>query len=152
MVTKISFALFFAFLGVICLAQSQDITVSRLSNDINSYVCEEQEQTSDNLTEWIDRLEQYECRNCPVGYNRIDVNGELSYGCLQFQMATFKEQVNLLYEVDTSNFEQADWENLIYSCDFQKRLAYKMIEYDCDNWQHWRTSVAKRGLGVPPIP
>ena len=121
-------------------------SVSRLATDISPNV-KEQFELKDDLTDWIDSLELYECRNCPVGFSKIDTNGLLSYGCLQFQMPTFKQYVKFFY--GDLDLEEADWENLIHSCKFQKGLAYKMISYNPEKWVHWQTSV-KRGLGLPP--
>ena len=62
---------------------------------------------SDNLTQWIDKLEKKECRNCPVGFSKIDNNGLRSYGCLQFQLPTFKQYYTKYYPEVVKNMEEA---------------------------------------------
>lgn len=146
MVTRTSVILFLLFLGAICFAQTRITQESHLTNDISPYVEQEQEETLDNLTKWINELELYECRDCPIGYKRIDTNGYYSYGCLQFQMATFKEYANKFYSLE--NLEETDWQNIISNCDFQKELAYKMIEENSHAVWRWKTSI-ERGLGLP---
>ena len=106
---------------------------------------------SDNLTQWIDKLEEKECRNCPVGFSKIDRNGLRSYGCLQFQLPTFKQYFIRYYPEAAKNMEKTDWENQIYDCDLQKELAYKMLKDDYGNWKHWNWSITIRGLEKPPI-
>jgi hypothetical protein len=64
-------------------------------------------------------------------------------------METFESYVKR-YEL-LPNMEDSELENMIYDCDFQKLLTRKMIEEDPENWRHWYTSVAKRGLGLPPV-
>ena len=78
----------------------------------------------------------------------LDHNNQYSYGCLQFQMATFRSYVRK-YKL-LSNTEDAELENMIYDCEFQKTLARKMIEDDYSNWRNWYTSVSIRNLGLPP--
>lgn len=101
-----------------------------------------------DLGRYIDDLaDKYECPNCPPNFRIIDSNNKYSYGCLQFQEATFVSEVaryGLLPEA-----EPAEVMNLIYDCDFQKKLAMLMFLNDPYAWMHWRTSVW-RGLGLPP--
>ena len=106
------------------------------------------QKPSDNLAQWIDKLEEYECKDCPIGFSRIDSNGLRSYGCLQFQKDTFLLNLKKYYPETYNNIQGNEWQNLIYDCDFQKQLAYKMIKDNPENIWHWALSV-KRGLGKP---
>lgn len=99
----------------------------------------------DPMAVYIDKLQKYECRDCPAEYDRVDSNGELSYSCMQFQLPTFKEQV-AKYDM-LPDIEPHEIMNFIYDCEFQKKLVRKMIENDPKYWRHWRTSIIKRGLG-----
>lgn len=103
----------------------------------------------DELDLYIDKLADYECTNCPENFRIIDSNGKYSYGCLQFQESTFIAKVkdyNLL-----PSAEDGEIINLIYACDFQKRLAKLMFQNEKDTYKHWYTSVEIRGLGRPPV-
>jgi hypothetical protein len=95
---------------------------------------------------------KYECvGECAVAaqtgkpYKRIDSNHLYSYGCLQFQEATYFA-VTKKYKIDP-------WANGgIYNCDNQLALASKMfLEDPVAASQHWYTSIYTRGLGVPNI-
>lgn len=100
------------------------------------------------LDRWIDKLVEYESHG-RTQIKILDHNGYYSYGCLQFQMPTFKayvERYGLLPEAEDSELQ-----NMIYDCDFQKSLTKRMIQEDSANWQHWYTSVAIKGLGEPPL-
>lgn len=93
------------------------------------------------LYDWIEGLEYEESR----GNTRakvFDSNAKYSYGCLQFQLATWKNQGDK-YGMDTTK------EN-IYNCSMQKELAKRMIRDDRSNWEHWYNSVTEKGLGKPP--
>lgn len=96
-------------------------------------------QSQTPLEKWVDELETYECDGCEEGYKRIDSNNKYSYGCLQFQHDTFVG-FSEGYNMDLN----------IHDCEDQKKLAIAMIEQSHDNWRHWYTSVAVRGLGEPP--
>ncbi len=76
----------------------------------------------------------------------LDHNGELSFGCLQFQKQTF-EEFGLKYNVITPS---DDIDELIYNCDLQKETAKRMIQENYRNWRHWYTSVMIKKLGLPP--
>ncbi|MGC8944484.1 MAG: hypothetical protein ACP5J8_02390 [Minisyncoccia bacterium] len=103
---------------------------------------------SDNLINWLDELEKYECHNCPIDFHRKDSNGLFSYGCLQFQKETFLINLKKYYPETYNSIEGNEWLNLIYDCNFQKELAYKMIKDNPDNIWHWATSI-RRGLSKP---
>src|SRR3990167_1384493 len=102
---------------------------------------------SDPLTDYINELAVYECRNCPPKYDRVDSNGELSYSCLQFQERTFREQV-AKYDM-LPDIEPHEIMNLFYDCSFQKKLAVMMLQENPKFIWRWKTSVL-RGLGLPP--
>lgn len=102
----------------------------------------------DALDVWLDRLAYIESE----GRERIkilDHNKRYSYGCLQFQMQTFKSYIkkyDLLEDGDSTDLNE-----LIYDCGFQKVLARLMIEDDYSNWRNWYTSVTAKKLGFPPV-
>ena len=97
------------------------------------------------LDSWLKKLVFFESE----GKSKIKVldnNGLHSFGCLQFQMSTFKEfglKYGLIFEGD-------DLEKIIYDCVLQKEIARRMIEENPSNWRRWYTSVMIRGLGLPP--
>lgn len=97
----------------------------------------------DSLDEWLDELETYECDGCGPAYKRLDSNGRYSYGCLQFQQATFAEKASL-YNI---LWEEED----IFRCDLQKMVAREMfLGEGAAAGNHWSTSIFVRGLGLPP--
>lgn len=107
-----------------------------------------EEPIKDDLDLWIDELVEYECPDCPDNFRIIDTNNRYSYSCLQFQEETFKGYIRR-YDLFPET-EDHELMNLIYHCDIQKKLAKLMIQENPKNWQHWYTSVAIRGLGIPP--
>ena len=104
-------------------------------------------EVPDELTLWIDRLIQIESggrENIKI----LDVNGKYSYGCLQFQRATFvgySKQYGFF-----GNLKEVDWDKEIMNCRTQKTLLRNMLADDYKNYDHWRNSVKK--LGKPPLP
>lgn len=101
----------------------------------------------DALDRWIDKLAIKESEG-KTHIKILDHNNRYSYGCLQFQMETFKAytaRYDMLKGASDNDFEES-----IYDCDLQKSLARKMIEEDYGNWRHWYTSVAIKNLGYPP--
>ena len=78
-------------------------------------------------------------------YKRLDSNNQYSYGCFQFQQATYLAMAKK-YKVDA-------WQNGgIYNCDNQWLLARLMFEEDpIAAAPHWYTSIYTRGLGLPNI-
>jgi len=123
-----------------------DNSVSRLAPDISPN--KEYQKKDEKILKWIDKLEEYECRNCPAGFGKVDRNGLFSYSCLQFQKETFMRYLKKFYPETYQDLEGDEWQNLIYDCDFQKELAYQIIENNPDAVWHWKTSI-KRGLGLP---
>jgi hypothetical protein len=100
----------------------------------------------DSLDIWLEKLSQKESEG-DEQVVIVDSNGFRSYSCLQFQLATFVEQVkkyNLLPEA-----EDVEIRNMIMDCEFQKQLARKMIEDNVQNVSHWYTTVYAKGLGKP---
>ena len=72
----------------------------------------------------------------------LDTNNKYSYGLLQFQAETFTGYgygYKLLPQA-----EKGEYMNLIYDGEFQKSVAYKMLEEDINNVRHW-TVCAQRG-------
>lgn len=104
-------------------------------------------QALNPLDQWIEELVMLESRG-KTNLKILDTNKKHSFGCLQFQKATFVE-----YGLKYKFFDSADDAvEKIYDCEFQKRLAKRMIEDDARNWRHWYTSVAVKKLGPPPAP
>ena len=97
------------------------------------------------LDYWLDRLKQQESGGVEH-IKHLDSNNKYSFGCYQFQVETFvsyTKRYNLLPES-----EDAEIENWIYDCTYQRKLAKEMINDNYDNWKHWRTSTGK--VGKPP--
>lgn len=102
------------------------------------------EQERDKLTVWLDDLAVFESSGND-GAKVLDTNGRYSYGCLQFQMATFTSKAAQY------GFEVGDATETIFDCDLQKRIARAMLENEPKAWRNWYTSIAVRGLRMPPI-
>jgi len=113
----------------------------------------EAQTSEDTLDVYLSRLAwTYECTgDCfkaqvnDQQYKRIDSNNAYSYGCLQFQQATYLQMAKK-YKIDP-------WaDGGIYNCDNQLKLARAMfLEDKKAAAQHWYTSVYTRGLGLPKI-
>ena len=103
--------------------------------------------SSDPLEKWLNSLAFAESGNRQHLVHR-DRDGQLYYGCLQFQAHTFRAYVRKLRLLPFSTSAQVM--SRIYDCAFQKRLAAAMIRDDPNNWKHWRTTVEKR-VGLPPV-
>ena len=98
------------------------------------------EQIYDNqLEQWLDRLQTDESGKSPL-LVILDTNNKYSYGCLQFQMATW-QSYSKRYNVDAE----------IMDCKAQRSVAKSMIKEDWNNWRHWYTSVTKKTAGKPPV-
>ncbi len=102
----------------------------------------------DALGNWLNKLaiKESEGKN---HLKMLDHNNQYSYGCLQFQMQTFKSYIRKYGLLQDA--EDAELENMIYDCDFQKILARTMIQDDYTNWRNWYTSATKK-IGLPPKP
>ena len=99
------------------------------------------------LSHWLDRLEEAESQDSGDRHLKVlDVNDQYSYGCLQFQAATFLK-FGKMYGLVSSSL--MDVEPLIYDCDLQKQMATDMIEGDYGNWRQWFNSV-NNIVGLPP--
>jgi len=146
--TKFKKLLLLIPLGVIILLIIPRFTTQlALEKRLNQY---QQPVVSDNLTQWIEELEEYECKNCPIGFSKIDKNGLRSFSCLQFQLPTFKQYYKKYYPEVVKNMEEEDWLNQIYDCDVQKELTYLMLKDNWSDWKHWNWSITVRGLSKPP--
>lgn len=77
----------------------------------------------------------------------LDLNGLHSFGCLQFQMDTFRE-FGLRYGLIS---EDDNLEKVIYDCALQKKIAKEMLRENYGYWRKWYTSVVVKGLGLPPV-
>lgn len=106
------------------------------------------EKKEDKLDVWIDKLANIECQGCGPKFRILDANNRYSYSCLQFQKQTFDDNIRRFYP----NIGKQWYSNLIYSCDFQKSLAKRMLEDGGTRVAYnWYTSVFKKGLGLPPL-
>ena len=101
-----------------------------------------------NLDLWLEKLATAESNNRAT-IKILDVNGRYSYGCLQFQMATFKSYSARYGLADPATV--TDWDALIFDCDFQKEVAIHMIQEKPANWRHWGYTVLHKGIGLPPV-
>lgn len=103
-------------------------------------------EKKNTLDSWLKKLIDLESDG-KSNIKVLDHNGLHSFGCLQFQMSTFKEfglKYNLISEEDELG-------KVIYDCALQKQIAKKMIQENPGYWRKWYTSVIIRGLGLPPI-
>ena len=100
----------------------------------------------DALDRWLDLLVPKENCITPGPCIVLDTNFQYSFGCLQFQRATFVEQVRKYRFLPHA--EDAELMNMIQDCDFQRTLARTMIQGDYSNWSRWKTSIRK--IGMPP--
>lgn len=99
------------------------------------------------LESWLDSLALAESGNREWLVHR-DRDGQLYYGCLQFQEKTFRVYVRKFHLLPRRS--RPEIMNHIYSCAFQKHLAALMLRDDPSNWKHWRNTVEKR-VGLPPL-
>jgi len=97
-------------------------------------------KATDVLGKWIERLVHQESSG-RADIKILDVNDRYSYGCLQFQEATFVSYSKRYF--GTSNLSK------LYDCQYQKQLARRMLEEDINNWRHWYNSTRK--IGLPPL-
>lgn len=97
------------------------------------------------LDEWLDKLAMAESNNTS-DIRILDVNGKYSYGCLMFQMDTFKRFYALISSQDEP--ESIDYQKDIYDCSIQKNIAKAMLGANNEAWMNWYNSVKK--IGLPP--
>jgi len=95
-----------------------------------------QQQKQESLNNWIAKLVHQESSG-KEDIVILDTNGRYSYGCLQFQRATF-DHYSRLHGIKGD----------IMDCKIQKRLAFAMISNRYGNWEHWYNSTMK--IGYPP--
>lgn len=85
---------------------------------------------------------------CESGNNSHAINpddgGSRSVGMLQFKDQTFKHYVRR-YEL-LPHVEDEELKNWIWDGKFQKLLAYRMIEEDRNNLNHWKNCSKKLEL------
>ncbi|MEK7608179.1 MAG: hypothetical protein AAB495_01225 [Patescibacteria group bacterium] len=103
-------------------------------------------QEAQELDRWIERLILLESEG-RTNITILDVNNKHSFGCLQFQKATFVSYGKRYGLLGSSD----DVMKKIYDCELQKKLAKRMIEESHRNWRHWYTSVQVKKLGPPPV-
>jgi len=100
----------------------------------------------DKLDIWIEKLVQAES-NGREDIVVLDVNNRYSYGCLQYQMDTFKRFYPLMGL--ESPVSEDGWKAAIMSCKTQKALTRAVLGKDSGAWRHWFTSSKK--IGLPPV-
>jgi len=88
------------------------------------------------IKSWVHDLVDYESGYTDVEI--IDVNGEWSRGCLQFQDGTWK------FYSEKYNFNGDP-----LNCEDSKELAFLMMKDDKNNWRHWYTSVEIKSMRHP---
>ncbi len=91
------------------------------------------------LDAWVDELIQLESGG-REDIVILDTNLRYSYGCLQYQAATFAE-FQRRYGITGD----------IMDCDVQRRLTKATIIENPRNARHWFTSVYLKGLGEPEV-
>ena len=101
--------------------------------------------TAQTLAQWIDTLAIAESGNRDWVAHQ-DRDGGYNYGCLQFRERTFQHFVKKFNLAP--NAKPDDLMNMIYDCEFQKRLALRMLRENPENWKHWKKTV--RRIGLPP--
>jgi hypothetical protein len=99
------------------------------------------------LQKWLERLADHES-NDRADITVLDHNGRYSYGCLQFQMQTFRAYTKL-HGLLPSATDDHVYLKFIYNCDFQKKLARMMLADSYENWRHWSYTVRTK-TGMPP--
>jgi|GEM_PF-2889747 len=127
--------------------KARTVTTSPTSKDAEAHAEPATPKVTMSLDAWLEKLAEKESGN-RARIKVLDVNGRYSYGCLQFQMATFKSYSARYGLVDPSTV--ADWEELLYDCSLQKRIAKRMIQEKSSNWRHWGYTVLQKGVGLPP--
>ncbi len=91
------------------------------------------------LDAWVDELVQLESGG-REDIVILDVNNRHSYGCLQYQAATFAE-FQRRYGISGD----------IMDCNVQRRLTKATLLENPRNARHWYTSVYIKGLGEPEV-
>ncbi len=105
----------------------------------------------DSLDLYLNNLEEFECPNCGPRYKRVDSNGKFSYGCLQFQSATWREMVRR-HDPDSEGKTDTEIHSTIYECNNQKQIAKAMFRENPKKASyHWYTTIYKKGLGLPKV-
>lgn len=88
---------------------------------------------------WIEQVRWEESRGKDM-LVILDTNNKYSYGCLQYQMATWN-YYSKKYNVDAE----------IMDCDAQKEVTRNIIKYEKNGERNWYTTVYKKGVGKPPV-
>jgi DNA gyrase/topoisomerase IV subunit B len=79
----------------------------------------------------------------------MDSNGKWSYSCLQYQEDTWLSMARR-YGIIEKGSQKVD--DRIYDCKLQKALTRQIFIHEgYSAASHWRTSIIKRGLGMPPL-
>lgn len=118
-----------------------DITPNIINNPILN------ENVEDEMDNWLSKLARFEYPGAEKYFKHLDSNGKYSYGCLQFQAATFAGMAQKYGIVKAFGDASA-----IYDCSIQKEIARAMFEDDAEAASnHWYTSIYVKGLGLPPV-
>lgn len=151
---KMKSNVFYALIGLVVLIVTAFATKPTEANaPVVVVATTTPEQKKDVLDVYLSRLAwTYECvgacaraEKAGEPFKIIDSNGQYSYGCLQFQQATYLAMAKK-YKVDP-------WAGGgIYDCENQWKIARAMFEEDpVAASNHWYTSIYTRGLGLPNI-
>jgi len=124
--TKVALYLFIIFALWLALVISSHAEAPQLSYD-------------QKLDLWIEQVRHEESGGMDM-LVILDTNNKYSYGCLQYQMATWNHY-SKKYGVDAE----------IMDCDAQKEVTRHIIKYENDGWRNWWTTVVKKGVGKPPV-
>ncbi|MCX5781779.1 MAG: hypothetical protein NT145_03610 [Elusimicrobia bacterium] len=90
------------------------------------------QKTSNNLTQWIEKLAICESSNNPLAVNPKDKDGRPKYGLFQFDIRTWKMYITRYNLFNYQKWEEADWWNAIYSDYHQEIVLREMIENGVD--------------------
>lgn len=149
LIISIKYALIF-FMGIVMFPNTA--ALGENYNNVDSFeaivqIAPEEDVQSNKLEIWLDKLADKESGH-QADIVVVDVNGKKSYGCFQFQMATWigmGEKYGFITTPDN-----------ILDCSLQKQVAFSMIDSRYENWKHWRCSVVGCdkynivGIGLPP--
>lgn len=139
----VAFGTFVAFLATPSYITYEQPIISNADEKKHVLIEVAEAKEKDSFDLWMDELSRFECEGCGPQFRVLDTNGKYSYGCLQYQEATFNGFA-----------EQYGIEGDIYDCSVQKALTRALWEDPTYTTQqkanHWKTSIFTRGLGLPP--
>ena len=81
----------------------------------------------DKVSELIDKLMMCESGGNQNALNPADTDGTPSNGLFQFKRTTWKYYVKKYDMFEWQNFDEADWENTMWSGDLQREVVERMF-------------------------